>query len=168
MLVYDMPMYCKNKEKVEKGELPKEALEDPYKMFQVILSALIRTMTLRPKLNRFIAHNKLYQRNDLILGFVVKKKFADNGGEALAFLKFNKEDNMNTVHEKIVKEINTCRKNDNVDHSTDMMDKFIKMPPFLLRPIFALIRAFDRRGWMPYSLIFTLMLLKSEWFLTRT
>ena len=143
------------KAKVEAGELPPSALEDPYKMFQVILAALVKTMTLRPKLNRFIAHYKLYQRNDLILGFVVKKKFADNGGEALAFIKFGPESSINTVHEKIVEEINFCRKEDTVDNSTNMMDKFIKAPAFLLRIAFAFIRAFDKRGWMPYSLIKT-------------
>lgn len=143
------------KEKVASGELPEAALEDPYKMFQVILAALVKTMTLRPKLNRFIASKKLYQRNVLSFAFVVKKKFADNGGEALAFKTFGPETTMDDVHERIVKEINFCRDENTVDNSTDFMDKFIKLPPFILRPIFVLIRFLDQRGWMPYSLIKT-------------
>lgn len=143
------------KKKVEAGELPESALEDPYKPFQVILAALIKTMTLRPKLNRFIAGKKLYQRNDLTCGFVVKKKFADNGGEALAFKKFGPETTMDSLHELIVQEINYCRSEDTVDNSTDFMDKFMKMPSWFLRFVFLIIRRLDYKGWVPYSLIKT-------------
>ena len=141
------------KEKVERGELPPEAAEDPYKPFQVILAGLVKTITLRPKLNRFICDNKLFMRNHLSLGFVVKRKFVDNGGEALAFKKFGPETTMDMVHEMIVKEINKLRRDDYVDNSTDFMDKFIKLPPFILKPVFCIIRRLDRKGRLPYALI---------------
>ena len=35
----------------------------PYTMFHVIVAALIKTITLRPKMNRFIANKNFYQRN---------------------------------------------------------------------------------------------------------
>ena len=141
--------YCEIKNKnLKEGD-------DPYKPFQVILAAIIKTATLRPKMNRFIAGKKLYQRKEFSLGFVVKKKFADNGGEGLAFKAFGPETTMDIVHEKIVEEINFCRKEDEVDNSTNFMDKFIKIPPFVLRPVFAVIRRLDQKGKMPYALIKT-------------
>lgn len=143
------------KAKVEKGELEASALEDPYKPFQIILAALVKLMILRPKLNRFVAGKKLFQKENPSIAFVVKKKFADNGGEALAFKEFGPETTLNDVHERIAKEINFCRKEENVDNSTDFMDKFMKLPPFILRPVFVLIRFLDKRGWMPYELIKT-------------
>ena len=45
----------------EKNEDEKEF---PYTMFHIIVAALIKTITLRPKLNRFIANGNMYQRND--------------------------------------------------------------------------------------------------------
>ena len=59
----------------------------PYTMFHIITAALIKTITLRPKLNRFIANCNFYQRNEVTASFIVKKKFSDNGGESLAFIR---------------------------------------------------------------------------------
>ena len=56
----------------------------PYTMFHVIVAALVKTLTLRPKMNRFIANTNFYQRNEVSASFVVKKQFADNAAEALA------------------------------------------------------------------------------------
>ena len=54
----------------------------PYTMFHIITAALIKAITLRPKLNRFIANCNFYQRNEVTASFIVKKKFSDNGGES--------------------------------------------------------------------------------------
>ena len=33
-----------------------------YKYFQIILAAIVKTVTLNPRMNRFIAGNRVYQR----------------------------------------------------------------------------------------------------------
>lgn len=141
--------YCEKKNQNLKDD------DEPYKPFQVILASIVKTATLRPKLNRFIAGKKLYQKKSFSLAFVVKKKFSDNGGEALAFKEFGPETTMDIVHQKIVDEINFCRSDNEKDNSTNFMDKFIKIPPFFLRPIFVLIRRLDQKGRLPYTLIKT-------------
>ena len=50
--------------------------EEPYKLFYLLLSALVKTITLRPKMNRFIKGGRVYQRDKLSLAFVVKSSFA--------------------------------------------------------------------------------------------
>ena len=51
----------------------------PYTMFHLIVAALLKTITLRPKMNRFIVNSNFYQRNEVSAAFVVKKQFSDNG-----------------------------------------------------------------------------------------
>ena len=58
--------------------------EFPYTMFHIIVAGLVKTITLRPKMNRFIANKNFYQRNEVSMSFVVKKQFADEAAEALA------------------------------------------------------------------------------------
>ncbi len=58
----------------------------PYTYFHLVLAALMKTITLRPKLNRFIVNSNFYQRNEVSASFVVKKQFSDKGAEALAML----------------------------------------------------------------------------------
>ena len=58
--------------------------EFPYTMFHLVLAALMKTITLRPKLNRFYANENYYQRNKVTAGFIIKKEFSDGSEEAVA------------------------------------------------------------------------------------
>lgn len=68
-----------------------------YNLFQIIVTALSKTITLRPKLNRFIVNGNFYQRNDVCASFVIKKEFKDSSEEALAFLHLKDTDNITFV-----------------------------------------------------------------------
>ena len=88
--------------------LDKKNAENPeyrYNLFQVVVAALLKTVTLRPKMNRFIANSNVYQRNDVSAAFVVKKQFADNGAEALAFIHTNGSDTIDSIHNELFRQI---------------------------------------------------------------
>ena len=83
--------------------------EEPYKLFYLLLAALVKTITLRPKMNRFIKGGRVYQRDKLSLAFVVKKKFQDDAHEALAFVEFDETTTIDDVRRKLAAEIHACR-----------------------------------------------------------
>jgi hypothetical protein len=126
--------------------------EFPLKLFYVIVAAMARTVALRPKMNRFIANKNVYQRNELTASFVVKKQFADNANEALAIIHFSDDDTIDTVKDKIVAQITSCR-SDKADSSTESMDMFNRMPRFLSRFIVWIVCRLDVHGLVPASLI---------------
>lgn len=126
--------------------------EDKYTLLHALVAALVRTITLRPKMNRFIQGHRLYQRDDLTTGFVVKKQFADNGAEALAFLKWGPETTIDTVHEKVMAEIHECR-SDKLDNSTAGMEMFTHLPRWLMRIAMRILFIMDYYGRAPYSLV---------------
>lgn len=128
--------------------------EEPYKFFYVLLAAIVKTITLRPKMNRFIKGGRMYQRDDLSLAFVVKKKFSDSGAEALAFMKFDENTTVDDVRRKISAEINECR-SEKVDNSTAGMDMLTKLPRFILRVVMWVLHKLDYYGRVPYSLVKT-------------
>lgn len=125
-----------------------------YTFFHIVVAALIKTITLRPKMNRFIANKNTYQRNEVSAAFVVKKEFSDNGGEALAFLRAREDSTLTSLHEQLYQQISECR-SDHVDASTDAMDFFNKLPRFLSKFIVWLMTRLDVHGWVPQSLIAT-------------
>ncbi len=125
-----------------------------YNLFQAIVTAMLKTVTLRPKMNRFIVNSNVYQRNEVSAAFVVKKQFSDNGAEGLAFIHSLPEDTIDTVHDKIYRQV-TDNRGDKVDASTDSMDMFNRMPRFLGKAIVKFICFLDRHGWVPSSLIAT-------------
>ena len=140
--------------------LEKKNADDPeykYNLFQVIVTASLKVLTLRPKMNRFVANRNTYQRNEISAAFVVKKEFSDNGAEALAFIHSKPGDTIETVHNEIYRQV-TSRRGDNStveDRSTDNMDMFNSMPRFLGKGIVRFLCFLDRHGWVPADLVAT-------------
>ncbi len=122
--------------------------EYKYNLFQVMVTAVLKTLTLRPKMNRFIANQTMYQHNDVSASFTVKKIFSDNGGEALAQIHSKDSDTIDTIHDEILRQVSFCR-SDEVDSGTSTMDALQKLPGFLLKAVGAGARFLDRHGWMP-------------------
>ena len=129
--------------------------EFPYTMFHVVVAALIKTITLRPKMNRFICNKNIYQRDKVSASFVVKKRFADEAQEGLAIVRAKDEDTLDTIHEYIRSQVMFCRDDSKVDRSTDSMEILNKMPRFLAKFLVWIITKMDKHGWCPDFLIGT-------------
>ena len=125
-----------------------------YTLFHLIVAATLKLITLRPKLNRFIANRNTYQRDQVSAAFVVKKYFSDEAHEGLAFIRASETTTLADVHEDIRHQVLDCR-GGKVDASSDSMDMFNKMPRFLGKFIVRCICFLDRHGWVPSSLIAT-------------
>ena len=126
---------------------------DKYTYFHVICSAVVKAFTLRPKMNRFISGNRMYQRKYLSVAFVVKKKFSDRSEEGLAFRKFDQDANIDKLHDDLCEEIHNQRKESNVDNSTYFMEKLLKLPRWVLRLVMRVLFRLDKKGKVPYDLI---------------
>ena len=126
--------------------------EYPYNLFQVMVTAVLKVITLRPKMNRFIANKTMYQRNEVSAAFTVKKIFSDNGAEALAQVRTKGTETIDDIHDEIFSQLQLCR-SDKVDAGTQSLDAVAKIPGFLARLVGAGARFLDRHGWMPQSVI---------------
>lgn len=126
--------------------------EYKFNTFQVIVTAALKMLYLRPKMNYFIANSNLYCRNEKSASFVVKKKFTDKGGEGLAFIKAKPEYTINDIHEEMYKIISHERSGGS-DASTDFMEIFKKMPRFISKFLVHIIMFLDKHGKVPSPLI---------------
>jgi len=126
--------------------------EYAYNLFQVMITAMLKTITLRPKMNRFIANQTMYLRNEVSAAFTVKKIFSDNGAEALAIIHSKGSDNINTIHDEIFRQVSFCR-SDKLDDGMKSVDLVNKAPGFVFKLLGIALRFLDRHGWVPYSLI---------------
>ena len=125
-----------------------------YTIFHVIVTAVLKTITLRPQLNRFYANYNLYQRNEVSAAFTIKKVFTDEGDEALAFIHSKPTDTIDSIHDEIYRQVSYVR-NEGEDPSTESMDAVQKIPLIFKKTIGAGVRFLDRHGWMPRSMIAT-------------
>lgn len=126
--------------------------DDRYTFFHVIAAALVKTLTLRPKMNRFIAGKRYYQRDEVTIGFVAKKRFDDDGHESLLLLTFDGTATVDSVHDAILSRVNGARSG---AHSStgDVLDVAAKLPRFLLRIVMAVFRFLDYYGRLPASIV---------------
>lgn len=123
-----------------------------YNVFQLIVTAALKTITQRPQLNRFYANYNLYQRNEVSAAFTIKKVFEDDSEEGLAFIHAKPEDTIHTIHDEIHRQVHYVR-HEGKDPSTEGMDFLQKLP--FKRLIGRVARWMDRHGWLPQSLIAT-------------
>ena len=127
--------------------------EDKYTFFHLISAALGKAFVLRPKMNRFIVGNKMYQRRNITVAFTVKKRFDDHAEEALAFFEYDPKETMQTYHEKIMKVIHSTKSYEEKDTSTGAMDVITKLPQWLITAIAKFVLWLDKHGWAPEFLI---------------
>ena len=136
-------------------EKNKDNPEYKYNMFHAIVTAALKTITLRTKMNRFIANSNLYLRNETSAAFTVKKEFKDEGDEVLCFIHSKPEFTINDIHDEIYRQLTKLRKENTNDSTTDVMNTFQKAPRFLSKSLIKFVCWLDKHGWVPSSLIET-------------
>ncbi|MEE3466992.1 MAG: 2-oxo acid dehydrogenase subunit E2 [Eubacterium sp.] len=127
--------------------LEKKNAEKPtykYTMFQLITAAMMKTLVLRPKLNRYIKCGSMYHRTQISAAFTVKKQFKDSSDEGLAFIDVVRADTLETIHDTMCKQIYEARK-DGGD-AIETIDIFRKLPRCIGRMIVRALCFCERHG----------------------
>lgn len=113
------------------------------KFFQLFVASVVKLLKERPYLNRFVSGRKLYQRHDIKVSFIAKKAACDDGEETNVALTFDEKTTFADVVDKLKKDIRIA-KSDEVKKSDDkLIEGLMKMPRFILRALFAILRWMD-------------------------
>ncbi|MBQ7647192.1 MAG: 2-oxo acid dehydrogenase subunit E2 [Clostridia bacterium] len=135
--------------------LDKRNAEHPeYKttVFHAAITGMARMVKERPLMNRFIQGYRMYERNEITISFIVKRRFADGAEESLMVLKPKDDDTLDTISRKIVGDVRETRKSEHAtDGIDDLLDKFAALPRFILIPAMRIIRWMDFWGLNPKS-----------------
>ncbi len=130
----------------------KNALHPDYKttVFHALLMCVARMIHERPKMNRFIQGRRMYERYEISLSFVCKRRFQDNGEEALMFFVPKEDETLDTLSRRIAGDVQETRKSEVSTGGVDaLLDGFAKIPRLLLIPIIRIIRWLDFWGVNP-------------------
>lgn len=137
--------------------LEKRNAENPefkFTLFHLVVAAILKTIILRPKLNRFIANKNNYQRNTYSASFVIKKQFSDSSEEGMAFVYATKDSTLDSLHEELYRQIYREKNSSGASNATsDTMDFLNKLPRGIVKFIIWLLRQLDRHGIVPQSII---------------
>ena len=130
----------------------KNATHPDYKttLFHALIMAVARTLKERPKMNRFVQGRRVYERYEISLGFVCKRRFKDSGEEALMLFVPEDDETLDTMSYKIAGEVQETRKSETSTGGIDkLVDAFAKIPRPILMVVLKIIRWLDFWGVNP-------------------
>lgn len=130
----------------------KNATHPEYKttVFHCALVGLARMVRERPLMNRFVQGGRIYERNEISLSFVVKRKFEDRAEESLMVLVPKDTDTIDSVSRHIVGDVKEIRKSDHATGGIDeLMDKFAALPRPVLMLAMRIVALLDFWGVNP-------------------
>ena len=121
-------------------------------MFHCIVTAVARMMHEREGMNRFIQGRRLYQKDEISLSFIAKRRFADYAEESLMVLVPKKTDTLEDISRKIYGDVKQTRERPAAEGIDDVIDQFAKIPRPLLMLVLGAIKRLDFFGMVPKAL----------------
>lgn len=117
----------------------------------IIVAAMLQTIFLRPRSNRFIVGRRVYQRKNFEVLLVVKESLTDESYESVAKISFDRGDNIFDVARKMDEQIQNIR--DGKMKTDDKLVEFLtKTPRWFNRLLLNLVRILDFHNILPKAL----------------
>jgi hypothetical protein len=134
-------------EDVNRGRAPGERIT----LFHVFLTAIARTVRLRPENNRFVAGRRTYQHRDISISFIVKEAMSDDAAESEVRMVFTGEESVDDVRRMVSAAVHHERSGGrNADDR--LVDFFASWPRPVLNTIARLIASLDYHNLLPAAL----------------
>lgn len=132
----------------------KNSSDTSYKttLFHCMVTMTARVLNERPKMNRFVQGGRTYERDEITIGFVAKRRFTDHSEESLMILKAEADDSLDTISKRIVGDVHEVRGRKETKGVDSTLDFFGKIPRLLLMLIIRVVRWLDYWGKVPKAL----------------
>lgn len=117
-------------------------------LFHVLLTAIARTVHLRPEMNRFIVGRRTYQHKDLSISFIVKRELTDEADETEVRLVFTGEETPEQVRD-LANEAMARKRGREQGADDRLVDFFAGWPRPLLSLIGRTVRTLDYHNALP-------------------
>ena len=120
-------------------------------ILHLFLAAYVRAIAMRPAINRFIAGQRVFSRNNIEAVMTIKKKMSIDSPDTTIKVEFEPTDTAVEVYEKFNKVVAEAISSDS---SFDKTAAFLaKIPGLILRATVGFLRFLDYFGLLPQALI---------------
>lgn len=122
-------------------------------MLHLFVAAYVRTVSQRPAINRFVAGQKIYARNNIEFVMTVKKSMASDAGETSIKVIFDPRDTMADVYNKMNDAIEMVKTGAGETSTDNAAKLFMKLPRMALRFAVGFVKLLDYFGILPQALL---------------
>lgn len=115
----------------------------------LLVAAYVRTVSQFPAINRFVAGQRIFARNELSLSMVVKKSMELNAQESTIKVKFDPHDTLFEVYDKMEEKIVVAKAAGDTNGFDRITRALFVLPSLIFRGFIAFLRFLDYFGFMP-------------------
>lgn len=124
-----------------------------YTLFNLVLASIVRTLTLRPRANRFVVGNRLYSRDNIVITFVTKQGRTEKTNEVILRVPFERTDTLQDVTRKAKEYILKARKAASVVGEDKVIRFFLHFPRCVINWVVRTVMWLDRFDKAPRSIL---------------
>lgn len=121
-------------------------------MMTVFVAAMVRMISQRPCVNRFVVHNLLYAHNSIEISIAIKRSMSDDGEETMIKPSFDPRDTLMDVQRRLDEAIEAAMAHEEGTGIDSVAGILGKLPPWLFRFAVWLILKLDNIGALPRAL----------------
>jgi len=118
----------------------------------LVVAAYVRTLSQKPRLNRFVAGQRIYARHEILVSLAVKKRLHEDSPETVVKIGFRPTDTVFEVAAAIDAAVAAGRAEGPGTETDRAARLFMLLPRPLVRLLLWTLRALDYHGLMPRAL----------------
>ena len=120
-------------------------------ILHLIVAAYVRTVTMRPGINRFVAGRRLFARNEIQVVLAVKRSASTDASETSVKVSFSPTDTVFDVYRRLTAAMDEVQADLTISPPEQIAGNLMRLPRFLLRLAMTGIRMLDYFDWLPRS-----------------
>ena len=121
-------------------------------ILHLFIAAMVRAFSQKPRLNRFVAGQRIFSRHKIQITLAIKKRLHEDGLETTLKMDFDPRDTIFDVAEKVNRAIEENKESETKNETDKTAKLFMLLPRFLLRGLMAALRLFDYYGLLPRAI----------------
>ena len=122
-------------------------------MLHLFVAAYVRALAYCPGVNRFVAGQRIYSRNDIQVVMSVKREMSTEAPDASIKVHFEPTDTVFDVYRKMNEKIDEIKANDGTNDMENLAATFMSVPRLLLRFVIKLLYWLDYWDKLPADVV---------------
>ena len=122
-------------------------------LLHLFIATYVRTVAVRPGLNRFIAGQRIYAHHDITVSMAVKRSLSTDSPETTIKIAFDPADTIFDVYHKINAKIDEIKADTGANNTEELAANLYKLPGLVLKAAVGLLTAMDYFGILPKSIV---------------
>lgn len=117
----------------------------------LLIAAYVRTVSMRPAVNRFVSGRRIYARNDIQVVVSVKRSASASAAETCVKTSFSPTDTVFDVYRRLSEAMDAVKADVATSEPERISEQLMRLPRFLVRLVMAAARVLDYFDWLPRS-----------------